>query len=53
MMDCLGSGKAHRFAKLIAGFSLALEISTYAAIMSGEFAKAHENWVGTSLFLGC
>ncbi len=42
MMDCLGSGKAHRFAKLIAGFSLALEISTYAAIMSGEFAKAHE-----------
>ena len=42
MMDCLGGGKVHRFAKLIAGFSLALEISTYAAIMSGEFAKAHE-----------
>ncbi len=42
IMDCLGSGKVHRFAKLIAGFSLALEISTYSAIMSGEFAKAHE-----------
>ena len=42
LMGCLGSGKVHRFAKLIAGFSLALEVSTYAAIMSGEFAKAHE-----------
>lgn len=42
LMGCLGSGKVNRFAKLIAGFSLALEVSTYAAIMSGEFAKAHE-----------
>lgn len=42
LMDCLGSGKIERFAKLIAGFALALEVSTYAAIMSGEFAKAHE-----------
>ncbi len=42
MMHCLGSGKVERFAKLIAGFALGLEISTYAAIVSGEFAKAHE-----------
>jgi hydroxymethylglutaryl-CoA reductase (NADPH) len=42
MMGCLGSGKVERFAQLIAGFSLGLEISTYAAIVSGEFAKAHE-----------
>jgi hydroxymethylglutaryl-CoA reductase (NADPH) len=42
MMGCLGSGKVERFAKLIAGFALGLEISTYAAIVSGEFAKAHE-----------
>jgi len=42
MMDCLGSGKVNRFAQLIAGFALGLEISTYAAIVSGEFAKAHE-----------
>ncbi|MFM7023410.1 MAG: phosphotransferase [Flavobacteriales bacterium] len=42
MMGCLGSGKAERFAQLIAGFALGLEISTYAAIVSGEFAKAHE-----------
>ncbi len=42
IMGCAGSGKVQRFAKLIAGFALALEISTYSAIISGEFAKAHE-----------
>jgi hydroxymethylglutaryl-CoA reductase (NADPH) len=42
MINCLGQGKAYRFAKIIAGFALGLEISTYGAIMSGEFAKAHE-----------
>ncbi|KAB8155940.1 phosphotransferase [Kordia sp. TARA_039_SRF] len=42
IMKCRGSGKVTRFAKLIAGFALGLEISTYAAIVSGEFAKAHE-----------
>jgi hydroxymethylglutaryl-CoA reductase (NADPH) len=42
IMKCLGSGKVERLAKLIAGFALGLEISTYAAIVSGEFAKAHE-----------
>lgn len=42
IMGCQGTGKLERFAKLIAGFALSLEISTYAAIVSGEFAKAHE-----------
>ena len=42
MMGCLGSGKVFRFAQLIAGFALGLEISTFSAITSGEFAKAHE-----------
>jgi hydroxymethylglutaryl-CoA reductase (NADPH) len=42
LMKCLGSGKVERFAKLIACFALGLEISTFAAIVSGEFAKAHE-----------
>jgi len=42
MMKCLGNGRKERFAKLIAGFAMGLEISTYAAIVSGEFAKAHE-----------
>lgn len=42
LMGCKGPGKVERFAKLIAGFALGLEISTSAAIVSGEFAKAHE-----------
>lgn len=42
MMDCAGTGKVERFAKLIAGFALALEISTFGAIVGGQFAKVHE-----------
>jgi hydroxymethylglutaryl-CoA reductase (NADPH) len=42
LMGCYGTGKLPRFASLIAGFALGLEISTYAAIVSGHFAKAHE-----------
>lgn len=42
LMGCAGSGKVERFAKLIAGFALSLEISTFAAIVGGQFAKAHE-----------
>lgn len=42
ILKCDGGGKIDRFAKLIAGFALSLEISTYASIVSGEFAKAHE-----------
>lgn len=53
LMDCYGSGKVERFAKLIAGFALSLEISTIAAVVGGQFAKAHEklgrnkpkNWI--------
>lgn len=42
LMGCYGKGKVQRFAKCIAGFALALEISTFGAVVSGEFAKAHE-----------
>jgi hydroxymethylglutaryl-CoA reductase (NADPH) len=42
LMGCFGSGKVERFACLIAGFAMSLELSTYAAIVSGAFAKAHE-----------
>ncbi len=42
MMKCGGTGKVGRFASLIAGFVLGIELSTYAAMVSGEFAKAHE-----------
>ncbi|HVK39195.1 MAG TPA: phosphotransferase [Candidatus Kapabacteria bacterium] len=42
LMGCYGSGRVGRFASLIAGFALSLEISTFAAIVGGQFAKAHE-----------
>ncbi|WP_242083507.1 phosphotransferase [Aestuariivivens sediminis] len=42
LMDCSGAGKVERFAKLIAGFALSIEISTLAAIVSGQFARAHQ-----------
>ena len=42
LMKCAGENKLERFASLIAGFTLGLELSTYSAMVSGEFAKAHE-----------
>ncbi|MBS1660285.1 MAG: phosphotransferase [Bacteroidetes bacterium] len=42
LMGCAGAGKIGRFAQLIAGFALSLEVSTFAAIVGGQFAKAHE-----------
>ena len=42
LMHCEGAGKLDRFARLIAGFALSLEVSTFAAIVGGQFAKAHE-----------
>lgn len=42
LMGCKGAGKSGRFAKLIAGFALSIEISTLAAIVSGQFARAHQ-----------
>tara|TARA_R110001592_G_scaffold68626_2_gene210376 strand:- start:73077 stop:75401 length:2325 start_codon:yes stop_codon:yes gene_type:complete len=42
LMGCKGKGKVQRFAKLIAGFALSLELSTHAAIASGQFARAHQ-----------
>ena len=66
MMGCCGNGKVKRFAELIAGFALALEISTFSAIVGGQFAKAHEklgrnkpvNWltkaeINTAFVKGC
>lgn len=42
LMGCKGSGKVERFAKMIAGFALSIEVSTLAAIVSGQFARAHQ-----------
>jgi NADP-dependent 3-hydroxy-3-methylglutaryl-CoA reductase len=42
MMGCAGSGKVFRLAEIIAGYCLALDLSTLAAGVSGQFATAHE-----------
>jgi len=42
MLDCYGDGKVYRFAEIIAGFCLALDISTLSAMVSDVFASAHE-----------
>jgi len=42
LMGCKGKGTAKRFAEMIAGFAMALEISTSAAIVAGHFTAAHE-----------
>jgi NADP-dependent 3-hydroxy-3-methylglutaryl-CoA reductase len=42
MMGCAGPGKVFRLAEIIAGCCLSLDLSTLAAVASGEFAAAHE-----------
>lgn len=42
MLDCAGPGKMGRLAEIIAGFCLALDLSTLSAIAGGQFAAAHE-----------
>jgi hydroxymethylglutaryl-CoA reductase (NADPH) len=44
MMGCHGLGGAKKFAQLIAGSVLALELSLGAAIVSNEFAEAHATY---------
>jgi hydroxymethylglutaryl-CoA reductase (NADPH) len=40
-LGCVGDGTARRFAEIVAGFALALDLSSYAAMVTGEFATAH------------
>ncbi|HJR60930.1 MAG TPA: phosphotransferase [Vicinamibacterales bacterium] len=42
MMGCTGPGGASRLAEIIAGYCLALDLSTLSAIVGGQFAAAHE-----------
>jgi hydroxymethylglutaryl-CoA reductase (NADPH) len=42
MIGCAGSGRIERFAEIVAGFALALDLSTMAAVIGGQFANAHE-----------
>ena len=44
VMDCYGSGKAPKFAEIVAATLLGGEISMGAAIASGEFVAAHERY---------
>jgi hydroxymethylglutaryl-CoA reductase (NADPH) len=41
LMDCVGAGKAKKFAEIVAGAALAGELSTLAAQSAGELGKAH------------
>ncbi|EPZ49931.1 putative hydroxymethylglutaryl-CoA reductase (NADPH) [Bacteriovorax sp. BAL6_X] len=41
-IGCSGAGKVERFAKIIAGAALSLELSTMSAICGGQFAYAHD-----------
>ena len=42
MMDCLGEGRASRFAEICAAAVLGGEISIVGALCAGDFASAHE-----------
>jgi len=42
MLGCAGAGKVYRLAEIIAGYCLALDLSTLSAVATGEFASAHE-----------
>jgi NADP-dependent 3-hydroxy-3-methylglutaryl-CoA reductase len=42
LIGCAGPGKVSRLAEVIAGFCLALDLSTLGAIAGGQFATAHE-----------
>lgn len=42
MIHCKGVHKSKRLAEIIAGFALALDLSTLSAIASGQFASAHD-----------
>jgi NADP-dependent 3-hydroxy-3-methylglutaryl-CoA reductase len=42
LVGCAGPGKVSRLAEIIAGFALALDLSTMSAIVGGQFVTAHE-----------
>ena len=42
LLGCTGPGTGRRLAEIVGGFCLGLDLSTLAAIATGEFATAHE-----------
>ena len=44
LIGCYGTGKARKFAEIIASVLLAGEISIWGAVVSGEFSQAHDRY---------
>jgi hydroxymethylglutaryl-CoA reductase (NADPH) len=44
MIDCLGEGKARKFAEICAATTLAGEVSITAALAAGDFSQAHATY---------
>lgn len=42
LLGCVGQGSKSKLAEILAGFCLALDLSTLSAVASDEFANAHE-----------
>jgi hypothetical protein len=42
LLGCAGDGGGERLAEIVAGFALAIELSTTSAMVGGQFADAHE-----------
>ena len=42
LIGCAGEDGVERLAEIVAGFALALDLSTLAAVVGGQFADAHE-----------
>ena len=42
LLDCAGPDRVRRLAEIVAGFTLALDLSCFAAVAGGQFADAHE-----------
>ncbi len=48
ILNCTGENSADRLSEIIAGFALALELSTVSAISGGQFVDAHEKSARTT-----
>ncbi|KAH8812302.1 hmg-CoA reductase [Xylogone sp. PMI_703] len=44
LLQCTGPGSKHRLAGLIAAFSLALDVSSSAAVATGGFSRSHQTY---------
>jgi hydroxymethylglutaryl-CoA reductase (NADPH) len=42
LLDCYGSGKADKFAEIVAAVVLAGDVSLTSAILAGDWVSSHE-----------